>query len=233
MTSASSRAWPAGTMATSLLGSAAANRGLASVPCRTHSQLFAKRLGSSPISSRSHRSTSGTPRSWGKITASGPSRSQITLRPCQAMRDSRCEPAHRSELVRAWAMKSCTGPKLIDSNAGLAPLSAANAEAKAAERSRWVQMVWSGMRVSAGSCCHRARRPSASISGPKRQKERALRRASGWPSASRSMRPLKWSTEAALMCAGSMSSLPRGYSVPESGWIRTGVSVKRTWVQAA
>lgn len=59
----------------------------------------------------------------------------------QAMRDKRCEPAHRSEVVQAAAMKSCTGPKLMESKAASPCGSVAKAVAKALERSRCDQML--------------------------------------------------------------------------------------------
>ena len=144
----------AGTKAVKRLGSAAVNSGLASVRARTHSQL-SKNLAGNPQASRSHRSTWGIPRRRGNRMASGPSSSQMIRMASHASRDRKCEPAQRSEVDRLASMKSCTGPIETAINAGPWLESAANAVAKAAVRSRWSQIVWSGTRLSAGSIFQR------------------------------------------------------------------------------
>ena len=236
---ASALAWARGTIATKRFGSAAANSGLASVAPCAHSQ-SANQSAGRPHSSRSHKSTCGTPRSRGNKMASGPSAWHSGFMASQARRASKCEPAHRSEVERAASIKLCTGPSARVSKAASPLGSAANAPAKAEVRSRWSQMLWSGTRVSAGSSGQSV--PSMPLSsssrrlGPKRQKASKLR------VQSISLRWLSWCSTSAAKCSklrDLMSSisvsprLPRSNSAPVSGWISTGRLVQRTCAQSA
>ena len=168
--------------------------------------------------------------------ASGPRRSHTTFAASHDSRASRCDPAQRSEVLRAAAMKLWTGPMESASNAASSSGSSAKAPANAETRSRWSQMEWSGMRVSAGSSGQSW--PSAPLSsssrssGPKRQKASSVRRQSTSPSflTSRS----KWARLRSLMSWMSVSARePRSNSLPLSGWIRMGCLVQRTCAHSA
>ena len=128
--SASSSARLAGTRAMNLFGSVAANKGLASVALSNQgAPIASKRSRHCGARPSSQRSTAATPRKLGNNTASGPNAVQTTAKASHTNDESRCEPAHKSEVERAWAMKPCTGPKLMVKSAGsssstIAPLSA-------------------------------------------------------------------------------------------------------------
>ena len=236
MPSARSRTSDRGTSATRRLGSAAAKSGLASVFDSFQSQ-FSNHSRGSFISSRSQTSTCGRPRSRGNRIASGPSRRQTTFMASHARRESKCEPAHRSEVVRAAAMKLCTGPMERASNAASPLGSAAKAPAKAEVRSRWSQMEWSGTRVSAGSSGQSAPSlPSSSSfasSGPKRQKASCVRSQST-ESPDLTISLVKCLKLRCLMPPVSVSpSFFRSNTRPVSGWTRTGSLDQSTCAQPA
>ena len=193
-----------------------------------------------PQVSRSHTSTCGTPRKRGNKMASGPRRSHTTRMASHDKRASRCDPAHRSSILRALAMKGCTGPMESVSKAASPCGSAAKAPAKALVRSRWSQMEWSGIRVSAGSSFHSSPRVPLSLSsrnsGPKRHMASKVRLKSVTPSW-RCSSEERWVKARALTSSKSVSvrppCRPRSKCAPVSGCTRTGFLAQFTRAQSA
>ena len=94
-------------------------------------------------------------------------------------------------------------------------------------------MVWSGTRVSAGSNLQSSPKPLGLRSGPKRQKLNKVFCHSISPCSSRSISPIKLSVLKALMCKGSIVSLPNSADLPVNGCLISGFWSKRTCAQLA